>query len=375
MRFALSALRAQPQAPARPAGDEEPGAGDRHGRRRGHRDVRDVPLELRVAARDAAGAYYERQRFADVFASLKRAPLAGRRRHRRHPRRVDHRNARRRQRHARPRTDRRTGHGPARVDSREPAAAAQRSLPAARAVDRAGPPGRGARQRGVRRRARTRAGRSDSGGDQRPPPPPDDRRRGALARVHLQHPARRARARQQAVRDALDRPAGAGRGLRHGGRLQRRGARAVARRADRRRHRPPRSDPRALRRARRDSARAATVALDGGERARAAPELRLHAAAHLPADRRVHSQRGAHPRPGAAAAADCVAQGARLHQHRHRVALPEVGAGHRARSASSWASAWARGSGRWSSRSTTTSSAFPSCSSASRSASSSARRR
>ena len=51
-------------------------------------------------------AYYERQRFADVFASLKRAPLRVADGDCRHPRRVGDRNARRRQRHARPRAAR-----------------------------------------------------------------------------------------------------------------------------------------------------------------------------------------------------------------------------------------------------------------------------
>ena len=40
---------AQPQAAARPAGDEGPGAGHRDGRRRRRGDVRHVPLDLRLA--------------------------------------------------------------------------------------------------------------------------------------------------------------------------------------------------------------------------------------------------------------------------------------------------------------------------------------
>ena len=64
-----------------------------------------------------------------------------------------------------------------------------------------------------------------AGGDQRPPAPADDRRRRAVARVHLQHPARRAGARRQALRHLLDGRAGAGGRLRHGRRLQRRRAR------------------------------------------------------------------------------------------------------------------------------------------------------
>ena len=57
--------------------------------------------------------------------------------------------------------------------------------------------------------------------------------------------------------------------------------------------------------------------------------LRLHAAAHLPDRRRLHPERRADARAGAAAAADRRAQGARLRQPRDRLALPEVGAGHR----------------------------------------------
>ena len=66
----------------------------------------------------------------------------------------------------------------------------------------------------------------------------------------------------------------------------------------------------------------------------------------LPARRRVHPQRRADARAGAAAAADRRAQGARLRQRRHRLALPEVGASSSAPSASSSASPPAHGSAR-----------------------------
>ena len=57
----------------RDLGDARAGDGDRPGDRRRRRDVRDVSVELRVAARRHNGLL-RTQRFADVFASLKRAP-------------------------------------------------------------------------------------------------------------------------------------------------------------------------------------------------------------------------------------------------------------------------------------------------------------
>ena len=69
------AFSPQPEAPARPVRDEGAGVRHRDGGRGRRGDVRDVPVELRFSA-PHAGAYYERQRFADIFASLKRAPLS-----------------------------------------------------------------------------------------------------------------------------------------------------------------------------------------------------------------------------------------------------------------------------------------------------------
>ena len=209
------------------------GAGARHRDGRGGRrlDVRDVPVELRLAAGARAPRYYDRQRFADVFASLKRAPAA-----RGRPRSPACRASRRSRRASSP-TSRSIS---PQLD--EPASGRlisipaerrpqrERPVPAARPLDRAGPPRRSARERGVRRRARARPRRPRAGGHQRPAAPAHDRRRGAVARVHLQHPSRRARARRQALRHLLDGPAGARRGLRHGGRIQRRRPDARARR-------------------------------------------------------------------------------------------------------------------------------------------------
>ena len=93
--------------------------------------------------------------------------------------------------------------------------------------------------------------------------------------------------------------------------------------------RAARSDPRTVRRPRRDPAGAAAVALDRRERARAAPELRLHAAARLSPGGGVHPERRADAGTGAAAAADRRAEGTGIRQRRDRVALPEMGARHR----------------------------------------------
>ena len=112
----------------------------------------------------------------------------------------------------------------------------------------------------------------------------------------------------------------------------------------------------------RHSARASAVALDGGERAVAASEFRLPAPADLPARRRVHSERRADARAGAAAAADRLAEGPRLRQRGHRLALPEVGLRHRRRRHGHRRVAGARSSARSSSASTTSTSVFPSCS-------------
>ena len=196
-------------------------------------------------------------------------------------------------------------------------------------MDRAGPPRRSAGQRGFRHRSRAESWRSGARGDQRPAPPAHDRGRRAVPRIHLQHPSRRAGARRQALRHLLDGPAGARRRLRHGRRVQRCRSQACARQRARRDYRPARSHPRALRRVGCDSQVAAALALDRGKRTGAARELRLHAAPRIPAGRRLHPECRAHACTGAAAGADRGAEGARLRQPLHRMALPEVGAGHR----------------------------------------------
>ena len=96
-------------------------------------------------------AYYERQRFADVFASLKRAPAVSRGAHRGDPRRGRGGDARGRRRH--PRRARAGGAGarPPRVDpGRRPAAARTTSTCASGRWIEPGRPGRGPGQRGLR---------------------------------------------------------------------------------------------------------------------------------------------------------------------------------------------------------------------------------
>ena len=86
-----------------------------------------------------------------------------------------------------------------------------------------------------------------------------------------------------------------------------------------------RSHPRTVRRTGRHPARAAAVALDRRERDGPAPELRVHAAVDLPHRCLVHPERGADARARAAEAADRLAEGAGIRQRRYRLALPEVG--------------------------------------------------
>ena len=110
-------------------------------------------------------------------------------------------------------------------------------------------------------------------------------------------------------------------------------------------HRATRSHPRTVRRPRRHPAGTAALALDGRERARPAPELRLHAAARLPAGGGVHPERRPDAGAGVAAAADCRAESTGIRQRRHRVALPQMGASSSGRSAWRSESPPARGSG------------------------------
>ena len=145
-------------------------------------------------------AYYEQQRFGDVFASLKRAPL-----------RVADEIA------AIPNVSAVETRVVANVtldleDLDEPASGRLVSVPAHRRplvndlflrrgrwIER-GRSRRGARQRRLRGRQQARARRPRAGRAERTSPPADDRRRRAVAGVHLQHQAGRAGARRQALR-------------------------------------------------------------------------------------------------------------------------------------------------------------------------------
>ena len=240
------------------------------------------------------------------------------------------RNARRRRRHARRAGAGRAGQRPADLGSGRIGPAGQRPVPASRPLDRAGAARRGARQRGVRDRQQARARRPRRRGHQRPPAPADHRRRRAVARVHLQHPARR---------DWCPTTS------------------ASASSGWTSRRWPPRSTWRAasttssLTLAPGASSDEVIARVDrllepygglGAIRARCRsrtgrsrtswPSCR-RSACMLPLifllGRGLHPQRRADARAGAAAAADRRAQGARLRQPRARLALPQVGARHR----------------------------------------------
>ena len=210
-----------------------------------------------------------------------------------------------------------------------PTAARQRPVPPARALDRARPPRRSARQRSLRRRARLRP--------RRPRAAVINGRRRQLTIVGVAlSPEYIYSIRPGELIPTIDGSASSGWSRQRwrrpstwrAGSTMSSLALAPGRLACRR-HRRSRSHARAVWRARRDPARAAALALVARERAGTASELRRAAAAHLHAGRGVHPERRAHARPRAAAPANRGAQGPRLQQHRARVALPQVGAGHR----------------------------------------------
>ncbi len=116
----------------------------------------------------------------------------------------------------------------------------------------------------LRRGARAEAGRTAARADQRQAARARDRRRGAVARVHLRRPVRHARPAR--LRHLLGRRRGAGCGLRHGGRLQPRRAQARARRRRARGDRRAAAPPRPLRRARGARPRRPGLARDARQR-------------------------------------------------------------------------------------------------------------
>ena len=278
--------------------------------------------------------------------------------------------ARRGRRHARRRRAQRTGHRTPRLDARPASADAQRPLPASRALRRARASGRGAgrarRSRSPRPRTRAAPCRALING----------RRRHlqivgiALSPeyVYTVRPGR-AHPRREALRRLLDGPPGPRRGLRHGGRLQRRRADAGARRQRAGRDRRARPPAAAVRRARRHSAQPADLELVAQQRTGAAARLRPARPDDLPRRGGVPAQRRADAHRLGAARADRGAQGARLQQRRDRPALREVGPrgrGRRQRGGRSWrAPGWDAAS----SACTTTSSASRCCSTGCRQAS------
>ena len=164
-------------------------------------------------------AYYERNRFADVFAVVNRAPktlidqvaeipgVAARRgadckaRAARHTRLSGARD--------------RAGH----FTAGHWRAQAQSSVYAAWPHARARPGGRGHRQRDLRQGARLRHRRPLLGDPERTQARADDRRNGAVARVHLYRRARRHHAGRPPLRDHLDVGKGACRRLQSRGRV------------------------------------------------------------------------------------------------------------------------------------------------------------
>ena len=274
-------------------------------------------------------AYYESARFADVFASVKRAPAS-----------LEPRIA------AIPGVEVAATRVVADVTLdvpglAEPAVGRLISLPErgrpplndvylrrGRWVDAAAAR-RSHRERSVRRRQRSAAGQSSGRGDQRPPPIADDRGCRALARICVRHQTGRDLPRQAALRHLLDGPPRTRIGVRHGGRLQRRHAEACPRCLFTRGHRRPGPTHRAVRRPRRHFAGAAAVGLDARERTEATPDLRVPRAADLFRGGGVRSECRARAGARAPASADRRAQGLGLLQPRARLALPEVGDGHR----------------------------------------------
>ena len=177
--------------------------------------------------------------------------------------------------------------------------------------------------------ARARAGRHAAGTGQRALPAADRRRYRTVAGIRVRDPRRRAAARRSAVRHPVGAARGPCRRLRHDGGVQRPrcGARAgrVGGRGDRGARHVAHAlrQPRCLRSGRADVAslhrgRDPTAGRDGADDA-----------AGVPARRRVPAQRRARPHRRRAARADCGAEVAGLRQPDGGTALPQVRAGDR----------------------------------------------
>ena len=175
---------ARPQAPARPVGDEGAGAGDRRGDRAPASTMFVTYLSNFDSLQRTRGRLLrDGARFADVFASLKRAPASLEPRIAAHPGRRGRRDARRRRRDARRARHGRAGDRPADLAARSAARPPLNDvyLRRGRWIDPSAAR-RSARQRDVLRGPRLRSRRSRRRDHQRPAAMADDRRRRAVAR-------------------------------------------------------------------------------------------------------------------------------------------------------------------------------------------------
>ena len=168
----------------------------------------------------ARQTYYDRFRFAEVFVSLKRAPLHVVEDLRALPgiARVNAPRGRRRgARYSRPG---RTGDRTADLTTRARTATAERAVPPPRPA--AGRRRRSDDHRGVCPRASAATRRYSDRHDQRTPARSADRRPRAVSRIHLLHPSGGNGPRQRSIWHLLDGTARVVRGVQHGRRVQRR---------------------------------------------------------------------------------------------------------------------------------------------------------
>ncbi len=208
---------------------------------------------------ETRSTFYDRYRFATVFASLVRAPMSLRDRiaaidgisgvelrivKYRHSRHAGHGGA----------GDR---HGD--LDPRPWRPRGQPGLSALRPAAGAGARRRGRGHRDLRGRAPHDAGQHLRGGDERAEAHADGDRHRAVARICLRHRPRRHGARQPPFRRLLHDAHAARRPVRHGRRLQRRGAEDPTRRQHAGGHRPSGRDPETLWRHRRTRPRHADL--------------------------------------------------------------------------------------------------------------------
>ena len=150
-----------------------------------------------------------------------------------------------------------------------------------------------------------------------------------LAGVRVRHPARGDLSGPTALRHLLDGASRTGFCFQHGRRVQRRFDGARAGRVGPGRGRRAGPADRAVRREGRRAAIVTGIGVDARERAGAARDVWFLGAAHFLRRRGVRPPRGPHARARAAALADRGDEGARILERSARVALHEVGTGHR----------------------------------------------